>query len=65
MQTHRRAREIELLVEILFQVDDAVLAEAGHELTRSRVECHKPVTRRHVQNALLFAVSPIRQAATG
>jgi hypothetical protein len=65
MQPHRRSRQIEFLVEIPFQVDDAVLAEAGHEITRSRVECNEPVTGRHVKNAFLLAVGPIRQAAAG
>ena len=34
-------------------------------MTRSRVECHEPVTGRHVENAFLLAVGPIRQAAAG
>ena len=47
------------------QVDDAVRAEAGDRLTGSRVERDEPVPGRHVEDALLFAVGPVRQAAAG
>jgi len=38
METDRRVDQIELLIELLLQIDDAVLAEAGDRVTGLRVE---------------------------
>ena len=55
--------EIELLIEILLQVDDAVRSEPGDRLTGARVERDEPVAGRDVEDSLLLAVGPIREAA--
>ena len=55
--------EIDCLIEVLLQIDDAVRAEAGHRLSGFRVERDEPIAGRDVENPLLFAVGPIRQPA--
>ena len=57
--------EIDLLVVVLLQIDDAVLAEAGHRDAGLRVERDEPVAGRDVENPLLAAVGPVGQAAAG
>ena len=65
METHLSRDEIDLLIEVALQVDDAVLTEGGDARAGSGVEGDEPVTGRDVQNPLLLAVAPVREAASG
>ena len=56
----------ELVSDAGFEIDGAVGAEAGNWNAGPRVEREHPVTRGHVQDALVAAaVGPVRQAASG
>ena len=60
--------EIDLLAgaedDAFFQVDDAVLAEAGDRRAVLRVERDQPIAGRDVEDALVAAaVGPVREAA--
>ena len=56
--------EVDLLIVILLQIDDAVHAEAGDGRPVVASSAHQPVPGRHVENSLLLAVGPVRDAAT-
>ena len=55
-------RHVDLLIEVELQVDDASAAEAGHRGAGLRVERDEAVPRRHVQDPLLLAIGPVREA---
>jgi hypothetical protein len=57
--------QIHGLIVIQFQVDDAMFAETGDGYAVFRIQRNQPVTRCHVVDALLPAIRPIRQAASG
>jgi hypothetical protein len=56
MKADRRGRQIDLLIEVLFQIDDAVGSEAVDRLTALRIERDERVSRRDVEDPLLAAV---------
>ena len=56
--------EVDVLVEVLFEIDDAVLAETSQAIPGARVEPYQPVPRRDVENLSASAVVAVRQAAT-
>src|SRR5437879_3905318 len=47
----------------LFQIDDAVLAERLNRRAGPRIERHEPEPDRDVQDSLLSAIGPVREAA--
>ena len=55
--------EIDLLIELLLQVDDAVPAEALDRVAGFGVKRHELVANGDVEDALLLAVGPVREAA--
>src|SRR5690606_15429535 len=55
----------QFLVEILLQIDFAVVAETLDTLAVRRVERDQLVARRHIENPLFLAVRPIGQATPG
>ena len=57
--------EIDLLVVVQLEIDDAAFAEAGYEHAGFGVESDQPVAGRNVEDALVLAVSPVGQAAAG
>ena len=65
MEPDGRGLEVDLLIEVLLQVHDAVAAEALNRRSGSGVERDEPVSLRHVQDSLLLAVAPVREAASG
>ncbi|CUS46044.1 hypothetical protein MGWOODY_Smn2499 [hydrothermal vent metagenome] len=56
---------VDLLVEILLQVDDAVHAERGVGIAGRCVETDELIADRHEQDPLLRAVGPVGAAMTG
>ncbi len=54
---------IDLLIVVLFQVDDAVNAEARNAHAGLRVQRDELIARRDVEDPFLFAVGPVREAA--
>jgi hypothetical protein len=50
-----------LLIHLLFQIDGAILTEAGDPVPSFRVERDQAVTRRHIQDPLLTAVGSVCQ----
>ena len=64
MQADLRGREVEaFLIEAGLQVDDAVGAEVLHRQAGLGVERNHLVARRDVDDALVLAVGPVREAA--
>src|SRR5690606_15990268 len=59
------SRQLEVLVERLEQVDDAVRAKTGYRPTRLRVERDEAVARREVESPLFAAGAPIGEPAAG
>ena len=51
--------EIDRLVELCFQIDNAVVAEPADAVARLGVERNELITRRHVEDAFGLAVSPV------
>ena len=51
--------------DIVLQIDDAVLAERRDAVAGLRVERDEPVAGRDVEDALVLAVGPVRDAAAG
>ena len=62
MQPDLAGDRIDLLVVVLLQIDDAVLAEGRDRHAGLRVEREEAVAGRDVENPLLAAVGPVRQA---
>ena len=69
---HRRGVEpdlsgdqIDLLIEVALQVDDAILTEGGDARPGPGVEGYEPVPGRDVQNPLLLAVAPVGEPSAG
>ena len=65
MQADFAGDQIDFLVVIFFQIDDAVLAEARDGRAGLGVERDQPVAGRDVEDALFLAVGPISEAAAG
>ena len=57
--------EIDLLIVILLQIDDAVFAETRHRHAGLGVERDQPIAGRDVEDALFFAVGPVGEAMAG
>ena len=57
--------EVHDLVVVQLQIDDAVLAEAGDRGAAPGIERDEPVAGRDVENPLLPAVGPVREATAG
>ena len=56
--------QIDLLIVVEFQIDNAILSEARHGGSCLRVQRHQTITGRDVQNSFITSVCPIRQAAS-
>ena len=57
--------EIDLLIVVQLQIDDAVAAEARHRIAGLRVERDQPIAGRDVENPRFPTVGPVRQTAAG
>ena len=56
---------IDRLIVVLLEIDDAVVAECRDAHAGLRVQRDQLVSRSDVENSLLFAVGPVREAAAG
>src|SRR5438067_4542777 len=65
MQAHFARYEVDILIVVLFQIDDAIAAEAGNRRARLGVQRDQPVAGRDVKDALFLAVGPIGDAMPG
>ena len=65
MQPDLAREQIDRLIEVLLQIDDAVGAEAGYAVAGLRVERDELIPGRDVEDALLLAVAPVGEPATG
>jgi hypothetical protein len=67
VQADIRGGEIQILVVVELQVDDAAVPECGERLAGFRVEREHPVAGRHVDDALIRSVrgGPVRDTASG
>ena len=63
MQPDLARHRIDLLIVVLLQVDDAVVAEPRDAHAGLRVQRDELIAGRDVEDALLFAVGPVREAA--
>jgi len=54
--------QIHLLIIVLLQIDDTVVAEARDPDAGLRVEGHEPVAGRDVQDSCVPAIGPVRQS---
>ncbi len=62
MQPDLARDQIDLLIVVLLQIDDAVLAEAGHGRAGLGVKRDQPVAGRDIEDSLFSAVGPIRES---
>ena len=65
MQPDFAGDQVDLLIVVQLQIDDAVLAEAGHGMPGLGVQSDQPVAGRDVQDSLFLAIGPIGQAMAG
>jgi len=65
MQTDLTRERIDRLIVVLLQIDDAVRAEPGNAIAGPGIERDELIAGRDVEDALLFAVAPIGEAAAG
>ena len=65
VQPDLAGQRIDLLIHVLHQVDDAVLAKARETLARPGVQADQPVARRDVEDLAVAAVVAIGQPAAG
>ena len=65
VQTNLAGDEVHDLIVVLLQIDDAVLAEARDRNAGLGIERDQPIAGRDVENPLVAAVGPVRQAAAG
>ncbi len=63
MQTDLGAQRIDLLVVILLEIDDSGFAKGRYRISRLRIQRDQTITGRDVENAFLFAICPVREAA--
>ena len=56
-------QRIEVLIDVLLQIDDAAVAEALDAIAGARVERDHLIARRHVDDAFVVAVLPVREPA--
>ena len=63
VQAHLSGDDVDRLVVVLLEIDDAVFAEAGRGEAGLGVEGDHLITRRDVDDAGAAAVSPVREAA--
>ncbi len=59
------AERIDLLVVILFEIDGAVHAEGGNAAAGLGVELDHAIAGSEVDDALVVAIGPVREAAAG
>ena len=61
------ADEVEILIVVLFQINDAFLAERLDQMAGLRRQCNQPISRRNENDPLIGAVGtgPIRNSAPG
>ncbi len=57
--------QIDLLVVVLLQIDDAVFAEAGHRRAGLGIESDEPVAGRDIEDSLFLAVGPVGHSMSG
>ena len=63
MQSDFAGDQVEVLIDLQLQIDDAVLAEARDGRAGLRIERDQPVAGRDVEDPRLPAVAPVREAA--
>ena len=63
VQSDRCGDEIEVLIELRLQIDDALASEARDRLTGLRIEGHEAIAWRHVEDSFFPAIGPVGQAA--
>jgi hypothetical protein len=63
VQADRRRIHVHGRVEVQFEIDDAVAAERGVTHPGLRIERDQAIAGRHVEDAFLAAVAPVREAA--
>src|SRR5439155_27373001 len=57
--------QVDLLIVVELEIDDAAFAEARNERAGLCVERDQPVAGRYVEDSLVTTVGPVGQAATG
>ena len=65
MQSDFAVDQIDFLIVILLQIDDAILSEGRYRCAGLGVERDETVSGRDVENSLLSSVGPVSQAAPG
>ena len=65
VQSDLAIQRIDLLIVVLLEIDEAIVAECRDTHACLRVQRDQLVSRSDVENSLLFAVRPVREAAAG
>src|ERR1700688_3757659 len=63
MQPYFAGDRIDLLIIVLLQIDDAVVAESGCERAVLGVESDEPVAGGDIEDSLFLAVGPVGESA--
>ena len=63
VQADLAVQRIDVLIDVLLQIDDAVVAEALDAIAGARVERDHLIARRHIDDSCVVAVLPIREPA--
>ena len=65
VQADLAGNQVDLLVVVVLEIDDAVAAETGDGHPVPRVERNQPIARRHIADAGGATVAPVGDAAPG